>query len=539
MIEFGFLNWSILVVYIIGNLLLGFVLSKRIKTASDFYVGNKNTPWWAIGISVIATYVSALSFLGAPAWSYTDGLSVISIHLNYPIVILLVITFFLPFFFNSGVASIYEYQEKRFGKKARGLISVIWLTSQTLTSAAVLYATSLVLEFITGIDVVNAIVIVSVIALVYTAMGGITAVIWTDVIQSAILFIGAFIILFALLDNMSMPFMESLSSLKDQGKLHALDFSWDWTKVTTVWSGVIAMTLYHTTVYGTNQMMVQRTLAAKNIGDAKKAYLLMGYSAFFIYFLFIFMGVLFYAYYGGRTFENGNTIILQFAAEYGMPGLMGIIAAAVMAASMSSLDSAFNSLSTISTIDFYQKYFRKDESPEHYLKVSRLFTVFWAFVIIIPAIMYSNSEGSILETLSKVGSYFVGAQLGMFALGFFSKHATEKGVLVGTVTGFLMVWAVAANTDVAWPWYCAIGALTNVSVSIIASILIDGFQKEYSPYTIKGQIAKFKAENRTEKDGGWYLVPGKVDPIGWWLIVFFVAVVLFLALFDTLIPGAA
>lgn len=536
MSEFGLLNWSILVVYVISNLLLGYVLSKRIKTANDFYVGNKNTPWWAIGLSVIATYVSALSFLGAPAWSYTDGLSVISIHLNYPIVILLVIIFFLPFFFNSGVASIYEYQEKRFGKKARGLISIIWLTSQTLTSAAVLYATSLVLEFITGIDVVHAIVIVSVIALIYTAMGGITAVIWTDVIQSAILFIGAFIILFALLDNMSMPFMESLSSLKSQGKLQALDFSWDWTKVTTVWSGVIAMTLYHTTVYGTNQMMVQRTLAAKNIGDAKKAYMLMGYSAFFIYFLFIFMGVLFYAYYGGRTFENGNTIILQFAAEIGMPGLMGIIAAAVMAASMSSLDSAFNSLSTISTIDFYQKYFRKNETPEHYLTVSRLFTVFWALVIIFPAIMYSKSEGSILEILSKVGAYFVGAQLGMFALGFFSKHATERGVLVGTVTGFLVVWATATNTDVAWPWYCAIGALTNVVVSIIASILIDGFQKDYSAYSVKGQIAKFKTENLAEKDGGWYLVPGKVDPIGWWLIVFFVATVLFLALFDNLIP---
>ena len=254
--EFGLLNWSILVIYILGNLLMGYILSKRVKTANDFYMGDKTTPWWAIGISVIATYVSALSFLGAPAWAYTDGLSVIAIHLNYPLVILLVITFFLPFFFNSGVASIYEYQEKRFGKKARGLISIIWLTSQTLTSAAVLYATSLVLEFITGINVVHAIVIVSVIALIYTAMGGITAVIWTDVIQSAILFIGAFIILYALLDNMSMPFMETLSTLKDQGKLQALDFSWDFTAVTTVWSGVIAMTLYHTTAYGANQMMV-------------------------------------------------------------------------------------------------------------------------------------------------------------------------------------------------------------------------------------------------------------------------------------------
>ncbi len=451
--EFGTLNWSILIAYIIGNLVLGWVLSKRISTANDFFLGRRTTPWWAIGISVIATYVSALSFLGAPAWAYTDGLSVIAIHLNYPIVIFLVITFFLPFFYNSGVASIYEYQEKRFGPKARGLISSIWMISQTLTSAAILYATSLVLEFITGIDVVHAIVIVSVIALIYTAMGGITAVIWTDVIQSAILFIGAFIILFALLDEMSMPFAETLASIKSAGKLDALDFSTDVTAVTTAWSGIIAMTLYHVTVYGTNQMMVQRTLAAKNIGDAKKSYLLMGFSAFFIYFLFILMGVLFYAYYGGREFENGNTIILKFASDYGLPGLMGIIAAAVMAASMSSLDSSFNSLSTVATVDFYQKYFRKDASPEHYLKVSRIFTVFWAVIIIIPAIMYSKSTGSILETLSQVGSFFVGAQLGMFALGFFSKHATEKGLLVGTVTGFLVVWWVAVNTDVAWPWY--------------------------------------------------------------------------------------
>ncbi len=537
MTEFGILNWSILIAYVIGNLLMGWVLSKRISTAEDFYLGKKTTPWWAIGLSVIATYVSALSFLGAPAWAYTDGLSVIAIHLNYPIVIFLVITFFLPFFYNSGVASIYEYQEKRFGPKARGLIAAIWLTSQSLTSAAVLYATALVLEFITGIDVVHAIIIVTAIALVYTTMGGITAVIWTDVLQSAILFIGAFIIFFALLDSMPTSFSETLSSLKSAGKLKMLDFSFDSTRVTTVWSGIIAMTLYHTTVYGTNQMMVQRTLASKNIGDAKKSYLLMGFSAFFIYFLFIVMGVLFYAYYGGREFENGNTIILQFATDYGMPGLMGIIAAAVMAASMSSLDSAFNSLSTVSTIDFYQKYFRKNESPEHYLKVTRLFTVMWAVIIIIPAIMYSKSTGSILETLSKVGAYFVGAQLGMFAVGFFSRNATERGVLVGTVVGFIAVWIVATQTDVAWPWYCAIGAFTNIVVSIIASILIDGRAKELSPYTVRGQIAAFKANNEPEKDGGWFRVPGRVDKISWLLLVFFVAVLIFLKLLEVLVPG--
>lgn len=535
MAEFGVLNWSILGVYLLGNLFLGYRLSKNIKTADDFYVGSRTIPWWAIGISVLATYVSALSFLGAPAWSYTDGLSVIAIHMNYPIVIFLVALFFLPFFYNSGVASIYEYQEKRFGATSRSVIAIIFLISQALTSAAILYATSLVLEFITGIDVVTAIIIVTVIAVVYTYMGGIAAVIWTDVIQAGILLIGAGIIFYALINNLNLPLGETLTELKAQGKTKALDFSFDFTKVTTIWAGLIAMTLFHITVYGTNQMMVQRTLAAKNIGDAKKSYLMMGFAAFFIYFLFIFMGILFYSYYGGIEFDNGNTIILQFAQGIAVPGLMGIIAAAVIAASMSSLDSSFNSMATVSVVDFYQKYFKKNGTPQHYLKVSRMFTLFWAAAIIVPAILYSRASGSILEILSEVGSYFVGAKLSMYGLGFFSKHTTEKGLLVGVGVGFAVVWYIATQTDIAWPWFCAIGAGVNIAVSWTASLMIDGRQAEYSPYSVRGQRELFRREGRPEKDGAWYLVPGKVDKVSYLLLAFFVATVVFLYLFDAMI----
>lgn len=533
--EFGSLNWSILALYITANLFLGYILGKKITSSKDFFLGDKSIPWWAIGVSVISTYVSALTFLGGPAWAYTDGLSVIAIHLNYPIVIFFVVTFFLPFFFNSGVASIYEYQEKRFGPTSRNVMSGLFLISQGMTSAAVLYATSLVLEFITGLQVEYCIVIVTLVALVYTMMGGIAAVIWTDVIQASILFIGAFVILYALISEMPLTLTETLSNLKTLGKTDALDFGIDFTKVTTVWSGVVAMTLFHITVYGANQMMVQRTLAAKNIGDAKKSFLLMGFVAFFIYFLFILLGILFFAYYGGREFENGNTIILQFANEYGMPGLMGIIAAAVLAASMSSLDSAFNSMATVSTIDFYQRYFRKDASDDHYLKASRGFTIFWAALVIIPALMFANSEGSILETLSKVGSYFVGAKLSMFGLGFFSKQTTEKGLLVGVAVGFVMVWYLATQTAIAWPWFCAIGGGVNVLVALLASRVIDGKQEVYSLYTVQGQKEEFAREGKLEKEGGWYLVPGRVDKVSWYLPLFFVVTVVFLYGFNALI----
>ena len=281
---FGLINWLVLGAYLCANIVLGFVLSKKVKTADDFFVGQRNIPWWAIGVSVVATYVSAMSFLGGPAWAYTEGLSVIAIHLNYPLVIFIVVAFFLPFFFNSGVASIYEYLEKRFGPMSRSLIAIIFLASQTLSSAAVLYATALVLEFITGMPVVYAIITITLIALVYTIMGGLAAVIWTDVIQASILLVGALIITISLINNLSLPLGETLEILKAEGKTNPLNFSFDTTRVSTVWTGVIAMSLFHITVYGANQMMVQRTLASKNIGDAKKSFLMMGYFAILIYF---------------------------------------------------------------------------------------------------------------------------------------------------------------------------------------------------------------------------------------------------------------
>lgn len=390
-----------------------------------------------------------------------------------------------------------------------------------MSSAAVLYATALVLEFITGIDVVMAIVIITTVAFVYTSLGGISAVIWTDVMQAVLLLIGGGIVLYSLISELPMGLHESLLQLSDKGKTNAIDTTLTLYEDTTIWAGVFAMTLYHVTVYGANQMMVQRTLAAKSIGDAKKSYLLMGYAAFFIYFLFLLIGIFLFQHYDGQSFENGNTIILQFVNELAIPGLMGIIAAAVLPASMSSLDSAFNSMSTVTTVDFYQKYVNKEGTSEHYLKVSRWFTLLFAILIIVPALLYVNRSGSILVVLSKVGSYFVGAKLSMFALGFFSKHTTEKGLLLGVVIGFAVVWYTATQTEITWPWFAVIGGGVNVLASLIGSLILDGKQSEFSPYTVKGQIKTYQETGQPEKQDGWYVVPGKIDRASKYLLVYF------------------
>jgi len=503
--HFGTLNWAIVIAYLLGNLLLGYMMSRRVKTSEDYYLGDRSAPWWAIGISVIATYVSALSF--------------------------------------SGVASIYEYLERRFGRKSRTIMSLLFLITQSITAASILTATAVVVTFVTGIDAKMAVWIMTAIVLVYTLMGGMNAVIWTDVLQGFILFLGAGIVLYFLLGAVS-PVSGALENLAQNGKLNPINTSLDFTVAPTVWAGVFAMTLFHITVYGANQMMVQRALAAKTIGDAKKSYLLMGYAAFFIYFLFFFVGALLFVHFKGEPFKQPNEIILTFANSLTIPGLMGILAAAVLSASMSSLSSAFNSLATITVTDLYRMFFKKDADESHYLFMSRLFTVFWGLMVIPMAYAFISSGGSILEALSKAGSYFVGAKLAMFGMGFFSKHVSERGLLIGVAAGFIgliitvgfggLMGIKGLMPEIAWPWYVVIGGAVNIAVSWIASVILDGFQKDWHPQTVPGQLKAFRDSGASQKEEGWYIVPGKIDRAAWGLPFMFVGIILFLLWFGTL-----
>lgn len=312
------------------------------------------------------------------------------------------------------------------------------------------------------------------------------------------------------------------------------------------------MSLYHITVYGANQFMVQRALAAKNIGDAKKSYLLMGYAAFFLYFIFFLIGALLYVYYKGEPFDQPNEIMLIFANSLAIPGLMGVIAAAIMSASMSSTSSALNSLSTITVTDFYQKFFKTDGDEAHYLKASRVFTVLWGLAIIPIAMAFAGGTGSILEVLSKVGSYVVGAKLCMFGMGFFSKQVTQRGLLIGVAAGFIgllfivpldfikplvdPIWNAMGveRPDIAWPWYAVVAGSINFVVAWIASVLLDGYKKEWHQYSVPGQKQMFRDEGLDMKSEGWYVVPGKVEPTVWLLPVFFIGILVFLYWFGTL-----
>ena len=177
MSNFGALNWSIVIVYLLANLGLGWYMSRHVSSSKDYYLGDRTAPWWAIGISVIATYVSALSFLGGPAWAYGDGMAALAIHVNYSLVIFICIVFFIPFFYNSGVASIYEYLERRFGVVSRAVMGVLFMATMSLGAAAILTATAIVITYVTGFDTTFAIIMMTAIVVAYTMLGGMNAVI--------------------------------------------------------------------------------------------------------------------------------------------------------------------------------------------------------------------------------------------------------------------------------------------------------------------------------------------------------------------------
>ncbi|MEM1436405.1 MAG: sodium/solute symporter [Pseudomonadota bacterium] len=454
--ELAHLDLFIIGVTLSAVLAGGIVAGRNVHDAESYTLGTRQAPWWAVGLSVFATYVSALSFLGAPGWGYDDGLRTLMLQANFPLVALLVARLFVPMFYKLRVASIYEYHRGRFGATTSTLSSSLYLLTQTLSSAGILYTSALVLGETLNLSFPLALLGVGLLTLVYSAGGGMNSVLWTDVVQSAVLGIGLLLVLlFAADDFLSLDLRAGFSADGERYRIFFLDT--DLTDKYTLWAGLLAMTLYRVQAQGASQFVIQRTLAAKSLADAQRSLLILGYAVVPMLAAMLGIGACLHLIYGGRAFENSNTIILQYLADLAVPGLAGIVVSALFAASMSSLDSALNSLSTVS----FHAFNKPGRTPAATANVRslRLLSAFWLVVLLIPAYLFSRGEGSILERVVEIGGYFAGAELALFCLGFFASGIGQKHVLIGIVTGFLSVFGVAALTPVSWPWFCAVGFL--------------------------------------------------------------------------------
>ena len=346
-------TFMVIVFYVITTLLISYLVNNRSSNSGDFSTGGKQFGWFTAGISILATYISAMTFIGIPGWVYSHGMEAMIIHLNYPIVIFFTVIFFVPVFYRLGLTSIYEYLEYRFGVVARTINSVVFLVVQCISAGVILYAVALIVVQVLPVSIVEAIIYISIFTACYSYAGGISTVIWTDMLQSAVLVVGSITIFVILLTQINSVDLISRESL------NIINLEFDLGVDTTLWAGVLAVSFLHLSVYGTNQLIIQRTLATKCEKTAQKSMLLCGYGAFFIYLFFAVLGVLLSVFYQDQVFENSNEVILDFVFNHTTPIVIGLVISALAAAAMSTLDSTYNSMATVATFDIYKRFIRR------------------------------------------------------------------------------------------------------------------------------------------------------------------------------------
>ena len=480
MAEFTTIDYVVLVVYILGIAALGASFGRKQHDTKDYFLGGRSIPWWAIGLSVMATQASAITFIGAPGWGYEGGLERMNFVINVPLVMAFLILTLVPFFYRTEVFTAYEYLERRFDTKTRVLTALLFLVSRGLATGVVLFAPALVLSVVTGWDTNVTIVLMAVIAVAYTVLGGISAVIWTDVVQMFILWFGAGLSIFIIVGSLPADGPGVIAIASQEGLLDSLNFDPDPTVTYSLWAGVIGGFFLHAAYFGCDQSQIQRVLTSSSIKNSRMSLLVGGILMFPQMLLFLFIGVMLYAFYqdiGQPQLDNINELFPRFIVEYLPVGISGLVIAGVFAAAMSSLDSALNSLAAVTVRDFYAKFFRPNADEKHYLNVSRWATVFWGVYAMIFA-FFAGNLGPVIETINRIGSYFYGALLGVFVLAIFSRRATGSGAFVGVLAGMAAVWGVTQVIEISWLYNNLVGAVVSIGVGLVVSVLTAAPQPE-------------------------------------------------------------
>ncbi|MDT9025654.1 sodium:solute symporter family transporter [Rossellomorea yichunensis] len=526
----SWIDMTIVAVYMIALIIMGYKLGKGNHTQDDYFVGGRSVATFPIALSIAATTVSANGFIGGPGWAYGSGLIAFMLNFSIPIVLILTLSIFLPFFYNLRVTSIYEYIEMRLGGKSRLLVVFGFIVSNVIQVGSFLFIPSLVIQTFTGWSLTIVVPMVVAVAILYTLLGGIKAVIWTDAIQMFVLWGGVIAAFVIILSNLDIGFFEVMKVVKEEGKLDALDFSLDAKLENGVWVALIGGLFMWLKYYATDQTQTQRMFAAKSINEVKKSICISGFVMNIMYFVFMFIGVLLFVFFDGKEFDNSNNIMITFIANNIPVGILGLIMAGIFAAAMSSIDSVLNSVTTVFIKDIYEKFITKGKPAS--LKVSMVFTlVFGVLLIGFTLMAFSGTTASILKTVGSYLSYFSGSILAMFLLAMFTKKANDNGVAIGFVLGIAITTYIGNLGLVNWLWNYPIGCVITLIIGYICSLL---FQKnrriELEEFTFNGQRARLLKEGTLTDEDGHSIVPGGMDKYSYALIGLFIAQIIFLAI---------
>ena len=473
----GWLDWIIILFYLSGMIGLSVYLGRNQTSQEDYFVGGRKLPWWAIGISTMATQTSAISFISLPAFvalKSGGGLSWLQMELALPLAIIIVMVFLLPFFRRLELVSVYEYLEHRFSPTVRYLVSFIFLLSRGLAAGVAVYASGIVLSVCLDIPLWVTILTVGIVTIIYDTIGGITAVVYSDVIQMVILLGGIILCIFYAADIVGG--LGAMWSSFPEARRVALDPSSGFNNESAApfWPFLIGGFFLYISYYGTDQSQVQRELSAASSADTKKSLLLNGLARFPLTLLYVVLGIAMLAVYrvspdlaAHVPADRPDYLVPQFVLLYIPAGVRALIFASLLAAAMSSLDSALNSLSASTMRDFIG---RKWSDPSRLLLASKLTTVAWGILITAFAFLAGRISDTVIEAVNKVGSAFYGPILATFLVGVLSRRVTAFGILAGLPLGVaLNLYLWLAFPAIHWMWWNCFGFLTTAAVALLSS----------------------------------------------------------------------
>jgi solute:Na+ symporter, SSS family len=455
------LDLAVLLAYLGGVTLWGAWLGRNQRSGTDYFLGNRDLPWGAVLLSVVATETSTLTFLSIPGVSYLGTLAFLQLTLGYLAGRIVVSMVLLPAYYRGEIATAYTLLERRFGTGTRRFTSGIFMVTRLLADSVRLFATAIPLALITGWPWALSIAVIGGLTLVYTYFGGIRAVVWVDVLQMLLYLLGAAIALIVLQAVLPAGWGGALSSAGELGKLAWLDFSLDPAIPYTFWAGLIGGGFLSMASHGTDQLIVQRLLTCRDLRASQKALVGSGIAVMVQFALFLVVGIGLWAFYEGRAFDTPDEIFATFIIQELPVGVTGLLIAGIFAAAMSSLSSSINALASTSAYDFWAPLSGAEKDEFRILRAGRVFTLVWAMLLIGTAILYIplSQDHAAVEVALTIASLVYGGLLGAFFLGIVDRRATQAGVVAGIASGILAVTALwlFRGGAVGWPWFVFIG----------------------------------------------------------------------------------
>jgi len=455
------LDLAVLIFYIVGVVAFGCWFARKSQTTEEFTAAGGRLPGWAIGLSLFGTYLSSNTFIGNPGKAFSSNWSFFVFSLTIPIGALVASVWFVPFYRNTGTISAYSHLEEKFGPWARTYAVVCYLLTQVSRSGTIMVGVAIGMHAITGWDVRMIIIATGVLVTAYTLIGGIEAVIWTDVVQSIVLSLGA-IMLIGIIWTGSPGGSEIVNAAIESNKFSLGDFQYDLTRP-TFWVILLFGVFINLTNFGIDQNYVQRYHTARSVEDARRSLWLGAVVYIPVSAIFFFIGTLLWGYYTSQTNAAdmaeltrlsqstgspvGDNALPHFMANHLPPGMGGLMVAALFAAAMSTIDTSLNSSATITLKDIFHKQVTSD-APQQEMLILRLATLFWGFIGTAVAFGLTYDTNNILDIWWKLSGVFAGGMLGLFLLGQIAQRTSKVSGVTGVVVGVLIIgWMSFSDTN--------------------------------------------------------------------------------------------